>query len=196
MIEVQPGIVRGGKIGRAAQEPGDAFGGLIEHLARRGPAGDALRVGRKRLDVGLPVGGQVAAVDQFELRGQFGVFGLVPSEHCLPFCVEPFAARADALAEIGQNLARHHELLVFRPAISDLRQADLLLAQRRPVGVVAVGLVRATETDHAANDNQRRPIGVCCGMSPMPCGAQPNRLRRPLEARSSRSRRTAWPRPR
>ena len=61
---------------------------------------------------------------------------------------------------MGQNLAGHQKLLVFRPAVRDFRQPDLLLAQRRPVGLVAVGLVRRAETDHAADNNQRRPVAV------------------------------------
>ena len=52
----------------------------------------------------------------------------------------------------------HQELLVLRPAVGRLRQADFVLAQRRAVGLVAVGLVRRAEADHAADDDQRGPV--------------------------------------
>ena len=73
--------------------------------------------------------------------------------------MKSLAARADALAEMGHDLAGHQKLLVLGPAVGDFRQADFLFAQRRSVGVVAAGLVRRAETDHAAHDDQRRPVG-------------------------------------
>ena len=113
----------------------------------------------------MPVGGEFAAVDLFELRGQLGILGFVAVEHRVPFCVEHFAARADALAEIGEHFAGYQELFVFGPTVGGFCQADFFLAQRGSVGFVAVGFVGSAETDYAADDNHGRPVG---GEGPRP----------------------------
>ena len=51
------------------------------------------------------------------------------------------------------------KFLVLRPAVSRLGQPDFFFAQRRAVGVVAVGLVRGAESDHTAHLDQCRPVG-------------------------------------
>ena len=102
--------------------------------------------------------GQFMPPDAIELLGLFGelpgIFGIAG----FPGLVERLAAGADVRAEVGQHLFGHEELLVFRPAVGPLGQADLLVTQRGAVGAVRVVLVRSAVGDHALDDDQRRPV--------------------------------------
>ena len=102
----------------------------FKHLARTGPRGHALGVGGKGLHLGVPACGQFAPPDEIEFLGLLGelpgIFGMTR----FPGLAESLAAGADVRAEVGQHLVGHEELLVLRPAVGLLGQADFLLAQR------------------------------------------------------------------
>ena len=131
----------------------------FEHLARTGPRGQPLGVGGKRFDLRVPAVGQFAPPDEIELLGLLGELPGILGITSFPGLAEALAAGADVRLEVGQHLFGHEELLVFRPAVGPLGEADLLLAQRRAVGPVRVLLVGARPGDHAADDDQRRPVG-------------------------------------
>ena len=63
------------------------------------------------------------------------------------------------VGKVLDNLRRHEELGVVRPAVDFLRQPHFFFAQRGAVGRVGVLLVGRAVADVAADDDQRRPIG-------------------------------------
>ena len=93
----------------------------------------------KGLNVGVPALGQLAAVDQVELpRPGRDIAAWYAANFALP--VARAASRRAApmpSRKWRRHFGGHKELLVLRPAVDGLRQADFLLAQRRAVGLVA-----------------------------------------------------------
>ena len=134
-------------------------GYLVEHFAGRRPGCHPLRIGGKRLHVGVPTLGQFAPLDHLQLGSLLGIFGLVAVEQRGPLGEKLLAASADPVGEMFPHLIGHEELLVFRPAVGRLGQLDFFVAQRRAVRVVAACLVRRAESDFASGDNHRRPAG-------------------------------------
>ena len=74
------------------------------------------------------------------------------------------------LVEVRVDLVRHVEVLVGIPAVGLLRQAHLLLAERRAVRFRRVLRVRGADRDVRAHDDQRRPRGL--GLGGVEGGAQ------------------------
>ena len=77
----------------------------------------------------------------------------------LPYIIAPIIAAFTALAafaEVRERVIRNVEVLVRIPAVRLLRQADLVLAKRRTVRLLAVLLVRAAEPDVGADRDQAR----------------------------------------
>ena len=90
------------------------------------------------------------------------------------------AAPRSRWSKCACDLVRHVEVLVGIPAVGLLRQADLVLAERRAVRLGRVLRVRRADRDVRAHDDQRRPRRL---------GVAPRRARR--AGRSSSSRRQA-----
>ena len=80
--------------------------------------------------------------DTIEFLGLLGELPGILGKMGFPGLAERLAAGADVRTEMGQHLFRDEEFLVFRPTVSPLGQADLLIAQRNAVGAVGVVLVR------------------------------------------------------
>ena len=97
-----------------------------------------------RREVLLPAGGGL------RVGGEAAVAALLPG---LP----GRGPAGHALAEEGVDRRVHLEAALHRPAHGLLGPGDLLLAQRRPVGVGGVLLGRRPEGDVGAAGDQRRP---------------------------------------
>ena len=82
----------------------------------------------------------------------------VASESIAPFRLRLLAAR-QGLAKMGERFRRDVEEGFDRPTQVLLRQLHLFYAQRRTVRFKRVLLVRGTETQVGADENQRRPPG-------------------------------------
>ena len=89
-------------------------------------------------DVGVPAGGQFAALDQLESARPARDTGPCTRRTSRPTRrAASGPARRCPSRKWARHFAGHQELLVLRPAVGRLRQADFLLAQRRAVGLVA-----------------------------------------------------------
>ena len=134
-VEGQQRVGRGGQVGRAAQQPGDPLGDLVEHLARRNAAGNSLGVGGKRGDARRPSRRAARRCASARIarpaRDTAGWYGRTSS---LPGRRRACRRGADAFAEMGVHLVGHQELCVLRPAVDGLGQADFFFAQRLAVG--------------------------------------------------------------
>ena len=157
-LEGEPGLGRGGQVGRAAHEPGDVLRDRVLHLRRGVAARDALGVGREDRDVLVPALRQVAVLHQLELLGQLGILRLVGLDLLEPGVAGLFPTLADAVLIVLVDAVGDEELGVLRPAVIPLCELDLFLAERLAVGGVGVLLVGRTPGDVAVDDDQRRPI--------------------------------------
>ena len=139
---------RGSQVGRAADQPGNACGHGVEHLARRNARGHSLGVGRKRR--------QRLAPNRRAIRGacicrhcaaSSGYFFAYSAKLTLPgLAIQLLAALADLLGKMRAHLVGHEKLGVGRPAVGFFRQTDLVVAQRAAVGRWRVLLVRASHS--------------------------------------------------
>jgi hypothetical protein len=77
IVERQPRLRGGCEVSGAAHQPRDVLGDRVQHLSRRVPAGDALRVGWERGNVGVPSVRELAALDPPDLVGEVGMLGLI-----------------------------------------------------------------------------------------------------------------------
>ncbi len=89
---------------------------------------------------------------------KLGVLGPVALHQARPCFAQVPTTFADAIAKMIVDPVRDQELGVLGPAIAALGQAHFLFAQRLPVGLAGILLVRCAVADMAADDDQRRPV--------------------------------------
>src|SRR5262247_1037936 len=94
------GFVRGRKVCRPAEEPGDALREHVEHFAGGFPARNALGVRWKDREVAIPPIGQVPPLHLIDLRREVGILDPVRPEELAPSASSRGAARADAGGEV------------------------------------------------------------------------------------------------
>ncbi len=171
------------------------FGHGVEHLARRGPRGHPFFVGREHGQVGVPTLGQFAGPDSLQFRGEAGVLLGVLGKPGVPFVADFAAPRADAFGEVLHHLIGHEELLVGGPAVGLLGGGHLVVAQRSAVGARAYPPC----WEHRS---QSRSAMINVGESvvflkaSIACSRAARSFASSTRRRSTRSRRTAWRRPR
>src|SRR5580704_13186950 len=141
-LEGHAGLGRGREVGGAADQPRNIRRDLVEDLAGRVAAGDALRIGREYRDVLVPAGGELALLDGLALCGELRVLGLVAGEQRLPVGARFLAARAEIGGEILVHAVRYQELRVLGPAVVALGGFHFLDAERLAVDTGGVLLVR------------------------------------------------------
>ena len=147
-------VVRRREVGGAADELGDAGRQALDNLAARRAGGQALGVGLEDGQLRVPALGQVAGDGALELGGELGMRGAIGLELGLPGLTGLDAARL--VVHVRSDVVGHEELLVLGPAIVGLRELDLLVTERRAMGLGGVLLVRGTGRDVRAHDDDRR----------------------------------------
>ena len=146
--------VGGGQVGRAADERGQGRSERVQHRAGGFARGQWAVGGGKGGQRLRPSIGQLFRPQRLQERGLLGVRrpvrlkGLAPPGLCL-------RAVLDRLPEHRQHLIRDEKVRVGRPAQRRLRQAHLLLPQRRTVGAGCILLVGAAVADVGVADDER-----------------------------------------
>ena len=128
-----------------------------------------------------------------ELLGQIGILLGVPLEQIVPLVLE-LGPLLDGLAHVVEDFLGNVEVLVRVPAELLLRQPDLLLAERRAVGLGGVLHVRAAVGDVRAELDHRGPPHLALGVDQGPLEPSSCRCRRRRPSgRTSRRPGNAWP---
>ncbi len=153
-LELQGGFVRGAKIGRAPEEPGNVLRQDVQHLARGIPPCDAFRVGRKLGEICVPSGRQLAPLHLVDFAGQFGILDPVAREQVHPPPPCGIATRANSRGKMFANAIGNQELRILRPAVSSFAKTDLLFAQRLAMGRRGILPVWRAVADVAVQDNE------------------------------------------
>src|SRR6185503_12997749 len=120
-VEAEMRLRRGREVCRPADDPGDALGDGIQHLAGGVARGEALRVRRERGEPRVPVLGKCSALHALELVGELREGCAVLLELRLPCRSRLAAAGADALGEVLDDAVRDEEVGVLGPAVEPLR---------------------------------------------------------------------------
>ena len=157
-VEGQPRLGRRRQVRGAADQPRVVLGQRVQHLPGRRPRCDALRVGGKGRNVGVPADGQFATLHPVELVGQVGKFGPIGLEGRLPLAAQSGSTRADPFGEVLVDTIRDEELLVGWEAVELLGRADLVLPERLAVCGGGALLRRCAVGDVAVDDDQRRAV--------------------------------------
>mmetsp|Transcript_62129 Transcript_62129/g.173546 ORF Transcript_62129/g.173546 Transcript_62129/m.173546 type:complete len:746 (-) Transcript_62129:40-2277(-) len=144
----------GGAVSGAAQQPGDALGDHVQHLLRRLPRGQALRVRWELLACRVPSVRQSPLHDVLQLARLFRILLAIALQHLQPSLPPGAVAAVELTAEVVEHLLWYQELLVG-PAVDLLRRRDLRLAKRRAVGVEVVLLRRRPPGDVGIDDDER-----------------------------------------
>ena len=148
--------VRLGQVRRAAEQLGQRAGQGVDGLLAGLAGGRAVAGGVARQAL-VPALGQAARQAPLQLRGFGRVRGGVAGQLLAPLGDELLAGR-DGLAILGQRLVRDEELLVRIPAVGQLGAANLVLAQRRAVGLLRVVLGGRAESDVGSHGDQAGPL--------------------------------------
>ncbi len=144
---------------RSADPPisqGIVLASVIENFAGGFAGGDALVVGRKRRQFGIPLRRQIAGEHGFDLARGVGKFLPVAGESLGPFLAQCAPALADAVLETLIDAVRHQKLGVFRPAVSVLGETHFFLAERVAMRGRRVLFVRRAVADDAVDDDECR----------------------------------------
>ena len=149
-------VRRGIQIRRTAHQRRKFGCNRVHHLSGGHAGLHPLRVSRKNGNVRVPTGGQFAAHPLFKFPGQVRMYGRVASEVIAPFRLRLLTAW-HGLAKMRERFRRDIEEGLDRPTQVLLRQLHLFHAQRRTVRFKRVLLVRGTEAQVGADQNQRRP---------------------------------------
>src|SRR5580700_981440 len=145
----QSRLVRGSKVSRAAQEPGNILREHIQYFARRVAPGYAFRISRKHRQVPIPSLREVAPLDQLDFRSKIGIFGPICLEELTPFLSRFRAARANTRAKVLVHSVGNKELCILGPAVASFAKPNLVVAERLPMSSSRVLFVRRTVTDMA-----------------------------------------------
>ena len=150
------GQVRLGQVRGAAEQLGQVRRQRLDGVLAR-VAGGHLGPGLVGREVGVPAGRQLARDPPAELGRQVRVQGGIGIEPRAPVGLQPLAVR-DRVAEDGERLVGDVEGLVRVPAVRLLGEPDLVRAERRAVGLLAVVLVRAAVADVGPDGDEARPV--------------------------------------
>ena len=153
-VERQPAGGRARQVRRAADQPRHPRGDRVQHLVRRLAGRDPARIGVEARYLGVPALRQLAALHLVDLRGEPRV---ARRDALLPLVSQLAAPSADPVGEMLVHAVGDQELGVLGPVVGALRLAHLVLAERLPVDLGGVLLVRRAVADVAVDDDQRRP---------------------------------------
>ena len=166
----------------------------ILHLAGGIARREALRVGSKTWQMGVPSAGKLALLQSLDFVAEVWVFGFVRLHKLRPALLKLRPTFADAGAEVFTHTLGDEKLGVLRPAITAFRQTDFFDSKRFAMRGAGVVLMGRTVADMAVDDNQGwYVVGISEGL---------DRLRESLAvigvadvaARSSRRQGSARPR--
>jgi hypothetical protein len=116
-------------------------------------------------EIGQPPLGRIR-----ELLGKIGVLLGVPAEQLVPLVLRLGPAR-QCLTHVVEDFLRDVEMLIRVPAQLLLRQPNLLLAQRRAMGLGRVVHIRTAIGDVRAKLNDRGPPDLALGLDQGPLEA-------------------------
>ena len=130
----------------------------VQHLAGGIARREALRIGSKAWQIGVPSAGKLALLQSLDFVAEVWVFGFVRLHKLRPALLKLPPTLADAGAEVFTHALGDEKLGVLRPAIAALRQTDFFDPERfamRGAGIVLMGRAVA---DMAVDDNQGRYV--------------------------------------
>src|SRR4051812_27883162 len=160
-LEQQGGLVGRAEVRRSTDQPRDILCQRVEHFARGIPSGNALGVGRKDRESGIPLRRQLTPLHQVDLGRELRIFRPVSREQLGPAFMGLAATRADSGGEVLGHGGRNQELGVLGPSVVAFGEANLLLAERLAMSRGGILLVWRAVADMAVqNDEGWTPLGL------------------------------------
>src|SRR5439155_6801045 len=117
------------------------------------PSRDPLGIGWKDGKVAVPAGRQLAPLHQFDLGREIRVLGAIGGEEFGPLPPRISSARSYSGSKMLVDAVGHKELRVLWPAVTALREPDLLVPEWLAVCRGSVLSMRGTLSDVSINPN-------------------------------------------
>ena len=159
--KVKQRVGGGGQVGRTAQQPGHVLRDLVEHLARRRrgwpspwhrPGRASCRRPSRRAARRVPISSQLGASS--------GYCSAIVGQQLAPILLQLAAAGSRCLrAKWARTSVGHQELRVFAASRRRPWSGGFLLRPAAPRGPRAYRACGGAPGDHAADDDQRGPVG-------------------------------------